>query len=120
MSKQPMRRFNETFMTRTKYRLMKKMLFKEAGQEESITRDGFVAVVEISTLGSMTFDCCSKLLLLKITMKPPSNLDPAAWVLNAMWNCVHSNWGFATISGEVNVQFIAAFRSPFDRKKNPI
>ena len=39
--------------------------------------------------------------------------------INAMKNCVHCNWGLATMSGEVNVRFIELL-SPFDRKNAPV
>ena len=48
------------------------------------------------------------------------DLDPAAWVppgkINAMENCAHCDWEIATLSGEVNVRFIALF-SLFDFKE---
>ena len=50
-------------------------------------------------------------------------LDKVAWVLpdeiNAMKNCTHCNRGLATISGEVDVLFIARL-SPFDHAQGSV
>ena len=51
------------------------------------------------------------------------HLDPAAWVLsgkiNAMENCARCEWGLTTLSGEVNVRFIALL-SLFDRTQGRV
>jgi len=51
------------------------------------------------------------------------HLDPAAWVLpgeiNAMKSLVRCSGRLATMSGEVNVRFIALL-SPFDRTQGPV
>ena len=48
------------------------------------------------------------------------HLDPAAWVLpgmiNAMENCARCDWGLTTLSGEVNLRFIANSASLTARK----
>jgi hypothetical protein len=50
------------------------------------------------------------------------HLEPEAYALpgeiNAMKNCTHCNRGLATMSGEVDVLFIARL-SPFDRTQGP-
>ena len=51
------------------------------------------------------------------------HLDPAAWVfpgtINVMENCARCDWGLVTLSGEVNVQFIALL-SIFDRTQGRV
>jgi len=51
------------------------------------------------------------------------HLDPAAWVppgkINAMENCAHCNWRRTTLSGEVNVPFIALL-SLFDHTQGRV